>query len=324
MARVFFLEQRTMPKISQKKLENTKSLLLKKLSLREIAKITKVSKSTVSRVAKDMNIKTEGKNGRKRKLTDRNVTHCISGLTSGVSKTAESLSKKIEADFGIKVHRTTVSRELHKAGLRAGEKKKKPALSEKNRKERLAYAKAHRHWTVDDWKQVIFSDETKVNRFNSDGRSWTWYRDGESLQPRNVSQTYKHGGGSIMMWGCITAFGVGYLCDIEGNMNSQLYKEILEKELSDTFDYYQLDREEYVFQHDNDPKHTSRLVKNWLAEQEYKVMIWPAQSPDLNPIENCWSYLKQKLNKYERPPKGVKESRGSLAVLAHKFSRAYK
>ena len=131
--------------------------------------------------------------------------------------------------------------------------------------------------------------------------------DGESLQPRNVAQTTKHGGGGIMLWGCITAFGVGYMCEIEGIMDQHLYKEILENELSDTFDYYEMEREDFTFQHDNDPKHTAKSVKEYLADQDFKVMIWPPQSPDLNPIENCWSYLKQKIYQYDCPPKGIKE-----------------
>jgi hypothetical protein len=96
------------------------------------------------------------------------------------------------------VSRKTVARELNKAGMKAGTKKKKPAISEKNRKERLAFAKSHKNWSVEDWKTVIFSDETKINRFGSDGMSWSWYRDGESLQPRNVVQTTKHGGGHAL------------------------------------------------------------------------------------------------------------------------------
>jgi hypothetical protein len=48
---------------------------------------------------------------------------------------------------------------------------------------------------------------------------------------------------------------------------------------------------------DNDPKHTAKMIKNYLDEQDFSVMSWPAQSPDLNPIENCWSYLKSKVYK---------------------------
>ncbi|KAG1360471.1 hypothetical protein G6F61_014374 [Rhizopus arrhizus] len=92
---------------------------------------------------------------------------------------------------------------------------------------------AHKDWTVDDWKRVVWSDETKINRFNSDGRTWTWIRSGESLKSHHVKMTVKHGGGNIMLWSAITYAGVGWMCKINGNMDKTLYKEISEDELDD-------------------------------------------------------------------------------------------
>ena len=79
-----------------------------------------------------------------------------------------------------------------------------------------------------------------------------------------------------MIWGCMTWKGVGNITSIEGTMNSEMYRDILKAELLDTYKWQELDPEEYVFQQDNDSKHSSYLLQDWFAEQEFEVMDWPA------------------------------------------------
>ncbi|EIE81728.1 hypothetical protein G6F49_013340 [Rhizopus delemar] len=115
---------------------------------------------------------------------------------------------------------------LHSVEIYAEIKKKKPLLTEKHKKARLTWAKKHQYWTVHDWRRVIFSDETKINIWGSDGCKYYWKRKFDHLQPHHIDVTVKHGGGGLMLWGCITNEGPGYACQIyNGTMNSEVYQK---------------------------------------------------------------------------------------------------
>lgn len=192
----------------------------------------------------------------------------------------------------------TIRRILRRTNFHGWTARNKLFVNERNRKSRVQFAKEHVTKDETFWNSVIFADESKFNLFGSDGKSYVWRKPNAELEPKNLRGTIKHGGGHVMVWGCMSSAGVGNLVFIEETMDITVYLNLLKDNLLQSADKLGI-REGFRFYQDNDPKHKSQVVQTWLIWNCTHLVQTSAQSPDLNVIENLWSVLEKNVRNHQ-------------------------
>jgi DDE superfamily endonuclease len=170
---------------------------------------------------------------------------------------------------------------------------------------RLAWCLEHQSWTKRDWSKVMWSDESTFSQFQQNRCSRVWREPKDEWNISCVSATVKHSP-SRMHWGCFSRQGVGPIVPLSGTATGASHVVILQKYVIPTM-RHAFPNGDGWFQEDNAHPHTSKVAKKFHTENDLRVLSWPAQSPDLNPIENLWAIVKKSIRERKKHPSNIAE-----------------
>ncbi|KAK3565088.1 hypothetical protein QTP86_033139 [Hemibagrus guttatus] len=240
--------------------------------------------------------------GRKRCTTNQENHSLMRIVKQNRFKNLSELHKEW-TEAGVKASRATTHRRVKEFGYSCRIPLVKPLLNHRQRQRCLTWAKEKKNRTVAQWSKVLFSDESKFCiSFGNQGPR-VWRKGGEAHSPSCLKSTVKFPQ-SVMIWGAMSSAAVGPLCFLKTKVTAPVYQEILENFMLPSADQLFEDAD-FIFQQDLAPAHTAKSTKSWLNDHGVGVLDWPANSPDLNPIENLWGIVKRKMR--NKRPKNADE-----------------
>jgi len=276
---------------------------------REIANAVGRTQTQVQRAIKAYREKGQitvlSRSGRPKSLTDRDSRTLKRIVIKNRFTPAREITNILNETTDNPICDRTIRNYLHEEGYYSRAALRKPFVSEVNRKKRFSWCRERKNWNVDDWSNIIWSDESKFNLHHSDGRQRVWRVPKEKYDVDCLIPTFKHGGGGIMVWGCFVNNQPGPLVILEAKITGKKYQELLENYLLPFMN--ELGTDLNIFQDDNAPVHTAKAVLKWKEDNLISSLPWPAQSPDLNPIEHVWDYLEKAVHNRKPHPKNIEE-----------------
>lgn len=294
-----------MPRLSHNERHQAIGMLRGGMSARRVANTFNVHESTIGRLRTRFEASNDvldlPRTGRPRVTTARQDRVIRLRHLRDRQRSASHTAAETPGTHNNRISDQTVRRRLHEVNLRARRPLFGLMLTDVRRRRRRDWAQNHQNWTLRQWSNVMFSDESRFCLSHADGRVRVWRRVGERYSDAAVLQRDRWGGGSLMVWAGITAAGRTELIHVNGNLTGARYLDEILRPVVLPF----VRRHNVTFQQDNARPHTARICTAFITQENIPTLPWPAFSPDLSPIEHLWDVLDRRIRNREPQPGNI-------------------